>query len=224
MTLRTSGGFIVVAEDNGRRGPVSEDDRRRGYSWGAGEGAGGRFDNASANGATVMLSLYDRMRHGWVRARYLTPDNRGAYVLRPFLDHREALILFDPHNPEEWYTVENRQYREDIDEAPSSGAVVSWIRRDQGYWQWWLNRNNDSFEARAADNFYPAVVSAAASDVPPNILAQPVVCNTGWLTKRSHAHAAFTNQEVVLPRGNGDPSRFHLSFHATRSNVAVCIR
>jgi len=228
VSFRTSQGFFIVAETDARDTILSDDDRRRGYKWVryAGTGVGGAFDNADANYTAVMLSLYDRLRFGWVRPRYLTPDNRGCYTIRPFIEFREALILFDPQNPQEWYTVENRQFREDVDEVPSSGIVVSWIRlkEDVGYWQWWLNASNDPSSVSTAD-FYPAVISAAAPTVAPNILARPPVLNSLLQTKRNDPNAAFTTQELVLPLGNGDPSRFHLSFHpGAESDIVICIR
>lgn len=226
ISLRTGlGNYYLVAETGSRDRPRGEaidaNDRRRGYLWGAGAGYGGNFDNASANYHPVMLALYDRIRLGWVRPRYLTPDNRGCYLLRPFIDYREALILFDPQNPKEWYTVENRQYRENIDEVPSSGIVISWVCEDETYWRWWFERANDpEWGGR-----YPAVISAVTPGVPPNMMALPLVLNPDELTQRNNPRAAFTNQEIVLPLGNGDPSRFHLSFHSLGSgNISICIR
>jgi hypothetical protein len=229
VSLKSSKGYYDVAESGARdrpRDPITdENDRRRGYIWAAGSGEGGGFDNASANYTAVMLSLWDRIRLGWVRPRYLTPDNRGSYLLRPFIDSRDALILFDPQKPGEWYTVENRQRRENLDEVPSSGVVISWVCQDEGYWRWWFNAANDA-NPELYHTRYPAVISAAASSVPPNSMARPVVLYPDALTRRNDPNAAFTNQEVVLPLGNGDPSRFHLSFHqgAGTGNVAMCIR
>lgn len=232
VSLKTSGGFYVVAETNARDRPrnsprnpqVDEKDKQRGCIWGAGMGQGGKFDNSSSNASTVMLSLWDRLRLGWTRPRFLAPDNRGCYQLRPFIDSREALILFDPLNPKEWYTVENRQQRENVDEVPSSGIVISWLCEDEGYWQWWFNRANDP-DVGNYHALYPAVISAAASEVPPNAMARPVVFNDELITKRNDTNAAFRNQELVLPLGNGDPSRFHLSFHAGAGpNVTMCVR
>jgi hypothetical protein len=217
---------FVSAETAGRTAGVSAPDRQRGYRWAGatGNGQGGRFDNADANYSTVMLSVFDRIRLGWVRPRYLTPDNRGCYTIRPFLDSREALVLFDPANPHEWYTVENRQFREDVDEVPSSGLVISWVQDDPGYWQWWLNRSNDPEHPSLGQRLSPAVISGAARTVPPNMLARPVVFDHAAVTKRNDPGAAFTDGEIVLPLGNGDPSRFHLSFRAAASgNVALCL-
>jgi hypothetical protein len=233
VTLKSSGGYFVVAEDGSRdrsgrpdRSPaVDEADRKRGYIWDVGAGESGQFDNASSNYTAVLLSLWERIRLGWVRPRYLTPDNRGSYTLRPFLDSREALILFDPQNPGEWYTIENRQRIEDIDEVPSSGVVISWMCEDEGYWRWWFEKfhdeNWDLYRTR-----YPVVISAAAPGVPPNSMARPVVFDPDALTRRNDPNAAFTEQEIVLPLGNGDPSRFHLSFHPVgdNGNVVMCIR
>ncbi|WP_309132989.1 hypothetical protein [Brevibacterium sp.] len=217
---------FVSAETAGRTAEISVADRRRGYRWAGstGNGQGGRFDNADANYSTVMLSVFDRIRLGWVRPRYLTPDNRGCYTIRPFLDSREALVLFDPVNPHEWYTVENRQFRENLDEVPSSGLVISWVQDDPGYWQWWLNRSNDPEHPNLGERLSPAVISGAARSVPPNMLARPVVFDHASVTKRNDPAAAFTDGEIVLPLGNGDPSRFHLSFRAAASGkVALCL-
>jgi hypothetical protein len=232
ISLKSSGGFYLAAEENARdrsrntpEDPgIDARDIQRGYLWAVGSGPGGNFDNSSANERMVLLSLYDRIRVDWVRPRYLTPDNRGCYLIRPFVDSREGLILFDPQNPRDWYTLENRQFRENVDEVPSSGIVISWINQDEGYWRWWFNRANDP-EPHLATALYPAVISAAAPTVPPNMMALPTVYNIDRFTKRNDPNAAFTNQEVVLPLGNGDASRFHLSFHPMGGeNVAVCIR
>ena len=236
VTLRSSEGYFVVEQGArdisgrpGRTPAVDAADRRRGYIWDSGLGEGGQFDNASDNGATVMLSLFDRIRLGWVRPRYLTPDNRGCYVIGPFHNTRNALILFDPQNPGEWYTVENRQHLENLDEVPSSGVVISWICDDESYWRWWYDDANDN----AWDGYrtrYPVVLSAAALDVPPNSMARPVVFNVSELTRRNDPNAAFIDQEIVLPLGNGDPSRFHLSFHLVADpefasgSLVMCIR
>lgn len=226
VCLRSAAGLFVSAETGGRTPVVRDADRQRGYAWAgsAGNGQGGSFDNADANYSAVMLSLYDRIRLGWVRPRYLTPDNRGCYTIRPFLDSREALILFDPESPHEWYTVENRQFREHVDVVRSSGIVISWVQDDAGYWQWWLNRSNDPEDPDLGKHLMPAVISAVAPTVPPNMLARPVVFDHASVTKRNDPGAAFTRGEIVLPLGNGDPSRFHLSFHAeTSGDVAFCL-
>jgi hypothetical protein len=110
------------------------------------------------------------------------------------------------------------------DEVPSSGIVISWLNEDEGYWRWWFNRSNDP-DWGLYRALYPAVISAAASAVPPNAMARPVVFNHDLIARRNDPNAAFTSQELVLPLGHGDPSRFHLSFHPMPGNsVAVCIR
>lgn len=226
ICLKSAAGLFVSAETGGRNAARSDADRQRGYVWGGstGAGQGGSFDNADANYSTVMLSLYDRIRLGWVRPRYLTPDDRGCFVIRPFLDQRDALVLFDPKNPLDWYTVENRQFRADLDEVRSSGLVISWVREDRDYWQRWLDRANDPEDPGIGLHLCPAVVSAAAPTVPPNMLARPVVFDHASVTKRNDPGAAFTEGEIVLPLGNGDPSRFHLSFHAeSAGHVSLCV-
>lgn len=229
VSLKSTEGFFLTAETNARDrippdGEPNQRDLRRGYLWDAGPGPGGNFDNTSANYTTVMLGLYDRIRLGWVRPRYLTPDNRGCYILRPFLDSREALILFDPQRPSEWYTLENRQHQEDIDEVPSSGVVISWINEEEAYWRPWFDRANDA-DPQVFKDLYPSVISAAAATAPPNMMALPPYWHFDMIMKRNDPNAAFTNQELVLPLGNGDPSRFHLSFHPMpEESIAVCIR
>lgn len=227
IALKTKLGFWVCAE------PGAGDDIARlephemsaWHRWTNSSSAqGGGFDNATSNYESVMLSVFDRIRLGWVKPKYVTPTQRGSYLIRPFLNSRDAIILFDPLHPAEWYTVENRQYTEGIDEVPSNGIVVSWINEDRGYWQWWFSSRRDThaFDAKAR---YPVVISAMAAHVPPNPLAAPIILAHEWLYKRNHPNAAFTNQELVLPRGNGDPSRFHVSFHpADDRNIAICVR
>lgn len=224
VALQTQDGFFIRADAGSRSLSPDPSSVRRGYGWGVGVGQGASFDNASFNYEAVFLSLYDRMRMGWVRPRFITPDNRGCFLMRPFSVGREALILFDQHNPGQWYTVENRQYTENVDEVISSGIVISWNCDAEGYWQWWLRHANDDWPSWAHWVFHPSVISGAAPTVPPNILAQPLVLDSNLVHRRHHPRAAFTDQEVVLPLGDGDPSRFHLSFHPRPGGaVALCV-
>ncbi|NOU09516.1 MAG: hypothetical protein HOO98_05790 [Nitrospira sp.] len=222
IVIRTRKGFYFNVGERDDLSRFAPEDIASGAWWtgSVGDGQGGGFDNADVNYTAVMLSLYDRIRLGWVRPRYLTPENRGAYLVRPFLESRDALILFDPENPLEWYTLENRQRRGDVDEVPSSGIVISWMCRDDDYWREWLTESR--MDVR--HGLYPAVISAAAPTVPPNIMARPLTLDINTQAKRRDPNAAFTNQELVLPLGNGDPSRFHLSFHADGANITVCVR
>jgi hypothetical protein len=177
----------------------------RGYTFGGGcgLGVGGGFDIMDDNCRRVMLAGYDRIKQGWITARVVTPENKTSYVLRPSFSNAEALVLWDPFYPQEWYVVENRQQRPGFDEIPSNGLVVSWVNESSEYWS----------GVSADYPRYPAVISAAAPKATPNIFIAPPTLNSLEAFKREDPAAAFVTGEVTLRRGDGSLSRFSLSFH-----------
>ena len=225
FTLRSSAenvfrrSFFLMAQPEGRTTDPGALARGWWTAWGAnapGDSAGGDYDIMDNDKARGMLSAYDRITRGWIPARVLRPDNKACYVLRPSADFAEAFLLWDPLVPDEWFVAENRQRREGFDEIPSSGLIVTWVNESASYWSQW----EDSGAA-----FYPALISAASSRVPPNALFT-LPMRPGEFFKRRSADAAFRSGTHVLPKGDGTPSRFRISVAAATSTeaVAFCIR
>lgn len=192
---------------------------RKGYRWGngCGAGVGGSFDITDDSCRNTMLSAFDRIKFGWIRPKVLTPENRSCYNLQPAMSNAEALILWDPKFPQERYIVENRLNNPDFDNVSSSGIIISWVSDNSDYWSEW--------EDHVPPQRFPVVISAAALNVPPNIMIAPVTREPLSLFKRTNPNAAFTSGDIILPRGDGIASRFHLSFHRSRwyNSFVVCI-
>jgi hypothetical protein len=184
-------------------------------------GCGGKFDNSTSNYDVVLLNLYDRIRLGWVRQKYLTPDMKGTYLVRPYIGSGDGIILFDPMNPREWYTVENRVRIENRDEIPSSGMIISWVCEDEGYWRsLYSNAKDDDFSGWRVN--FPVVLSANNPRIPPNPFFYPPMLNPNTFTQRNTHTTAFcsnfTSHELALPLGNGSPSRFHITISKIRDS------
>lgn len=207
VTLTSNSGHFVCAEARkegtpavGPAGPYWLDSR------GGGWGVGGAFDPIDQTGG-ALLTAYDRIREGWIRPRFLSPDDRGSYLLQPSIRAAEAFVLWDPHYPSEWYVVENRQHDDAFDPIPGSGLAITWV--DETLDRMW----------------YPALISAMASSLPANPLLAPPTLDARWLFKRMEQGALFGNERVVLRRGDGGPSRFHLGLHVSAGgNASVSIR
>jgi hypothetical protein len=173
-----------------------------------GSGPGGHFDVMDDNWRNLMLCGYDKIRQGWVVPKVLTPEHRASFRLKPIFDWAEALILWDPRLPEEWYVVENRRNVPGFDEVPSDGLVISWVGSHPGI----------------GPGDFPAVISAAALGYPADVtVARPTL----WPhlhNGRQDSAAAFKSGEVALPRGDGTPSRFRLRFFSDGTgDVALSI-
>lgn len=222
VALETANGRYVVAEVGGRT--TDPGDLRRGFSTPnlAGNGVGGGYDIMDDNSRNLLLSTYDRIKRGWIPAKVLEPNYRGCYRLQPTSRAAEAIILWDPMFPDEYYVVENRQIQPGIDDVPSTGVIVSWVSESLSYWRRW-----------GADGImegeFPAVISNARANnaealwIPNPRVAGPRV-NPRLTFGREANDAAFTNGEVVLPRGDGSLSRFRLSFKSLPGqNMAISI-
>ena len=211
--------FLLFGVPNGRKTDAETLAHGWWAAWGVtgpGEGPGGKFDIMASNKRPGFLSPYDRFIRGWLTPKVLLPGNRACYALSPTADRAEAFILWDPTFPDEWYTIENRQHRADIDEVPSNGTVISWVNEKPEYWARWNVDGNF---------YYPAVISAAAPLEPPNMHVKRTLL-PGRLYKRTAPDAAFRSGTHVLPRGEGDPSRFTLSFGVsdTSESTRFCLR
>jgi hypothetical protein len=203
VTLETDNHHYVLAGIGQRTTDSSALTRGYSFAGGCGKGIGGGFDIMDDNCKRVMLAAYDRIKQGWINARVLTPENKSSYVLRPSFSNAEALVLWDPFYPQEWYVVENRQRRTGSDDVPSNGLIVSWVNESSEYW----------LGVGADYPRYPAVISAAAPKATPNMFIAPPTLNSLETFKRQDPAAAFVTGEVTILRGDGSPSRFWLSFH-----------
>lgn|GEM_PF-2531023 len=223
LVLRTSvnnpynTAFVLMGAPNGRHSDAATIARGWWNDWNssyAGSGAGGKFDIMDFDKRPGILSPYDRFIRGWLSPSVLVPGNRACYALDPTVDSPSALLLWDPLVPDELYTLENRQFRASFDEVPSSGLVISWINDHANYWnQWGATDRHD----------YPAVISAAAPTLPPNMyLTLPLLPEL--LYKRNAPDAAFRSGVHVLPKADGTPSRFELSVtsSAASAQIVVC--
>lgn len=200
-------GFIVSAEPD-----ATDSDRatlERGWRWPAweespgGNGVGGGFDKMDDSGARILLSMWDRISLGFCQPRFVTPRDWGCYWLRPSFSSPDALLLWDPSHPDDYYVIEYRLRSEHDDEVPSSGGVISWTT--------------------IPPDHSPAVISAARSDIAPDPRIGPVTLAPRVVYKRHDRNAAFSSGEVRLPLGNGAPSNFLLSFHSRGSGMVVCL-
>ncbi len=180
-------------------------------------GAGGAYDVMDNSHKKSSISAYDRLKKGWMPPRVLIPENKAWYVLKPSIDFPESIVLWDPFFPDEWYIVENRQNRTNEDVIPSSGLIITWVNESNPYWLNW--RRNIGFQG-----LVPAVISAANPSLPPNPHVLTMLQN-GKFYKRSDPNTAFRSGEVVLPKGDGTPSRFVLEVRPlTGEQMAFCIK
>jgi hypothetical protein len=209
VTLETHNHHFVLAGIEQRT--TDPEALARGFAYGGacGLGVGGAFDIMDDNCRLTMLTAFDRIRQGWINVRILSPDNKSCYVLRPSFENAEALVLWDPFYPQEWYVVENRQPRPGFDEIPSSGLIISWVNESTDYWS----------RVGADYGRYPAVISAAAPGVAPNIFIAPPTLDSVATFKRHDPGTAFIAGSVTLPRGDGSLSRFRLSFQRGRGEL-----
>lgn len=230
VILLTHNGLTVEALPNSKE-YGDEKSKKRGYQWiqSGVMGCGGLFDNSTSNYDVVLLNLYDRIRLGWVNQQYLTPDMKGTYLIRPYIGSGDGIILFDPMNPREWYTVENRVKMENRDEIPSSGLIISWVCEDEEYWRSLYSRNRDDDFSGWRVNF-PVIISANNPRIPPNPFFYPPLIDPNIYTMRNSISTAFCSMypshELVLPLGNGSPSRFHIIISKVRGsdNILLTIK
>ena len=200
-------GFLLCAEPDGKDTDLQVLDR--GWTWPAweespgGNGAGGGFDKMDDSSAAILLCMWDRARLGFVQPRFVTPRDQGCYRLRPSISSKDALLLWDPESPKDYYILENRQRTALFDEVPSSGVVISWTS--------------------IPPDHSPAVISAARTGVAPNPSIAPLTLAPREVFGRHDPHAAFDSGKTRLSLGNGEPSNFVLSFHRAASDVIVCV-
>lgn len=225
ITLKTSNlnpygqAFYLMAQPDGRKNDPNIVRQGWWQSWEgslSGNGVGGDFDIMDNDKSGAKLhAAYDRIKFGWLEPKVLTPDNKACYALWPSIDLSEVFILWDPLFPDEWYIIENRQHRPRLDEIPSNGLIISWVNEKASYWNRW-------HELTGIGKF-PAVISAAAPTAPPNSFVNVVQLRNEFYRRRDR-NTAFRSGTVILPRGDGSPSRFRLSFRALSSErMSFCI-
>lgn len=103
-----------------------------------GTGPAGQYDIMSDNCSKRHMSIYDKMRIGWISPKVLLPANqriggeRKCYNFPPVEQTPAALVLFSPANPDEFWIVENknksasaRNFEADL---PESGLAIWWAR------------------------------------------------------------------------------------------------
>lgn len=118
------------------------------------------------SGYTAM----DKYTLGWLTPTVLDSPQSDV-VLRPFNETHEAAFIVNPDNPDEYYTLENRQQQGWDKGIPGHGLVVSYCHYDRKLW----NRNvvnavaagYDHVRIVAADNVWMAKPADEAGDTFP---------------------------------------------------------
>lgn len=109
----------------------------------AGTGRTGHIDLMSDNYSQKHLSIYDKMKIGWIRPRILVKPSQRADHLRHCYTFPNtettpaALILWDANQPNEYWMVENR-YKAGSARNFEPGLVES------GLAIWWVDERRDS--------------------------------------------------------------------------------
>lgn len=125
-------------------------------------------DQISPSGYTAM----DKYTVGWLEPRVLDSDAKDV-VLRPFNESHDAVFLVNPENPNEYYTLENRQQRSWDEGIPGHGLVISYCHYEPKLWK----RNTVNAAAAgyehvrivAADNVWAATTLNEATDPYPSL-------------------------------------------------------
>lgn len=123
------------------------------------------------SGYTAM----DKFTLGWLDPIVLDSP-REDVVLRPFDETHDAAFIVNPSNPDEYYTLENRQQQGWDKGIPGHGLVVSYCHYDKGLW----NRNTVNAVAAgyehvrivAADNVWMNSVTDEAGDPFPGTMGK----------------------------------------------------
>lgn len=109
-------------------------DRYRVY---CGSGATGQYDIMSDNCSWRHMSIYDKMKIGWIRPRILvkptrrTDNSRHCFSFPASESTPAALILWDNNQPNEYWIVENKHKgssaRNFEAHLPESGLAIWWV-------------------------------------------------------------------------------------------------
>lgn len=115
------------------------------------------------SGYTAM----DKFTLGWITPRTLEASQTDV-TLRPFDATHESIFLVNPKNPDEYYTLENRQQQGWDKGIPGHGLVISYCHYDKQLWS--SNRVNsptggyEHVAIVAADNVWANNLSDEAGD------------------------------------------------------------
>ncbi|MFD2035967.1 hypothetical protein ACFSKL_14275 [Belliella marina] len=107
----------------------------------SGTGRGGQFDIMSDNFRNIHMTIYDKMKIGWVKPRILLPANqripegRRCYRIQASAQTEAALILYSNRSPDEYLIVENINT-----EASERGFTSGY--NESGLAIWWADMNS----------------------------------------------------------------------------------
>lgn len=129
------------------------------------------------SGYTAM----DKYTLGWLEPMVLDSSMENV-TLRPFNETHDAAFIVNPANPDEYYTLENRQQQGWDKGIPGHGLVVTYCNYDKKMW----NRNIVNAVAAgyehvrivAADNIWMNSVSDEAGDPFPGTLENTALSAT----------------------------------------------
>ena len=148
----------------------------------------GTYNNnqVTPSGYTAM----DKYTLGWLDPIVLDGPRRDV-TLRPFDQTHDAAFIVNPDNPDEYYTLENRQQQGWDSGIPGHGLVVSYCHYEKKHW----NRNTVNAAAAgyehvrivAADNIWAATLADEAGDPFPgttgnNSLSASTTPAAAWLS------------------------------------------
>ncbi|MDE6134966.1 MAG: M6 family metalloprotease domain-containing protein, partial [Muribaculaceae bacterium] len=120
-------------------------------------------NQVTPSGYTAM----DKYTLGWLDPIVLD-EPRHDVTLRPFDQTHDAAFIVNPDNPDEYYTLENRQKQGWDKGIPGHGLVISYCHYEKKHW----NRNTVNALAAgyehvrivAADNLWKSTIADEAGD------------------------------------------------------------
>lgn len=135
------------------------------------------MDIGTYNDKQVTPSGYtamDKYTLGWLDPVVLDAPRKDVR-LRPFNSTHDAAFIVNPDNPDEYYTLENRQQQGWDKGIPGHGLVISYCHYDKRHW----NRNTvnaasagyEHVRIVAADNIWQSTLTDEAGDPFPGTMA-----------------------------------------------------
>lgn len=126
-------------------------------------------DQVTPSGYTAM----DKYTLGWIEPIVLEGSMKNI-ELRPFDETHEAAFIVNPANPDEYYTLENRQQQGWDKGIPGHGLVITYCHYDKKLW----SRNTVNAVAAgyehvgimAADNVWSGTIADEAGDPYPGLM------------------------------------------------------
>lgn len=176
----------------------------------------GTYNNnqVTPSGYTAM----DKYTLGWLDPIVLDSPAKDI-TLRPFNETHDAAFIVNPANPDEYYTLENRQQLGWDKGIPGHGLVISYCHYDKKLW----NRNTVNAVAAgyehvcimAADNIWKNSVSDEAGDPYPGVtgntsLSASTIPAAKWMSSGSPVEWCVYNiresEDGLITFDFGDPS------------------